>query len=73
MADQALSAKEQIANQVGKDLEPKLDLLLAQKAKPQAIQKNDTFFKKERHIKYGRTSSVDRNLRDRTLKFRTIL
>ena len=39
MADLALSAKEQIANQVEKDLEPKLDLLLAQKVKPQAMRK----------------------------------
>ena len=34
MADLALSAREQIQHQVEKDLEPRLDILLAQKVKP---------------------------------------
>ena len=40
MANLALSARDQI-QQVEKDLEPKLDKLLAQKVKPHAIRKND--------------------------------
>ena len=53
MADLALSAKEQIANQVEKDLEPKLDLLLAQKVKPQAMRRKDSVF-----LKKGETCQV---------------
>ena len=60
MADLALSAKQQISNQVEKDLEPKLDLLLAQKVKPQAMRKKETAFKKERNVKYGHISNVAR-------------
>ena len=43
----ALSAKEQIQNQVEKKLEPKLDMLLAQKVKPQAMRKKEAVAKKE--------------------------
>ena len=39
LANLALSAREQIQKQVEEDLEPKLDMLLAQKVKPQAMQK----------------------------------
>ena len=43
-----------------KALEPKLDLLLAQKVKPQAMRKKETAFKKERNVKYGQISNVSR-------------
>ena len=39
LANLALSAHEQIQKQVDEDLEPKLDILLATKVKPQAMQK----------------------------------
>ena len=57
MANLALSAREQIQQQVEKDLEPKLDKLLAQKIKPQAIRKKETVFRKERNVKFGASSS----------------
>ena len=56
----ALSAKEQIQNQVEKDLEPTQDMLLAQKVKPQAMRKKEPVLKKERNVKYGHTSNVAR-------------
>ena len=55
MANLALSAREQIQQQVEKDLEPKLDKLLAQKVKPHAIRKTgkkETVFRKGRDVKY---------------------
>jgi hypothetical protein len=39
MANLAMSAREQIQQQVEKEMEPKLDLLLAQEVKPHAIRK----------------------------------
>ena len=53
LADLALSAQEQTQNQVGKDLEPRLDMLLAQKVKPQAMRKKEPVAKKERNVKFG--------------------
>ena len=53
LADLALSAKEQIQNQVEKDLDPRLDILLAKKVKPQAMRKKESVMKKERHVKLG--------------------
>ena len=58
MANLAMSAREQIQQQVEKEIEPKLELLLAQKVKPHAIRKTgkkETVFRKERDVKY-RTS-----------------
>ena len=46
MANLALSAKHQIQNEVDKNLEPKLDELLARKVKPNAMQ-NTKSHKKE--------------------------
>ena len=66
MADLALSAKEQIEKQVEKDLEPKLDILLAQKVKPQAMRKKEPVFRKERNVKYGQSSNVARKQSKRT-------
>ena len=54
MARLAMSAREQIQQQVEKEMEPKFDLLLAQKVKPHAIRKRENkepVFKKERNIK----------------------
>ena len=71
MANLALSAREQIQQQVEKDLEPKLDKLLAQKIKPQAIRKKETVFRKERNVKFGASSSSSKSTsRKRTLHFR---
>ena len=56
LANLALSAREQIQNQVEKDLEPRLDMLLAQKVKPQAMWKKKSVAKKERHVKFGSNS-----------------
>ena len=36
-----------------KDLEPRLDMLLAQKVKPQAMRNKEPVAKKERHGKFG--------------------
>ena len=57
MANLALSAREQIQQQVEKDLEPKLDKVLAQKIKPHAIRKKETVFRKERNVKIGASFS----------------
>ena len=49
-----MSAKEQIQLQVEQEIEPKLELLLAQKIKPHAIrkkEKEETVFRKERNVK----------------------
>ena len=54
MAKLAMSAKEQIQLQVEQEIEPKLELLLAQKIKPHAIrkkEKEETVFRKERNVK----------------------
>ena len=51
MANLALSAREQIQKQVEEDLEPKLDMLLAQKVKPQAMRK-EPVARKEQHFKF---------------------
>ena len=55
LANLALSAREQIQSQVEKDLEPKLDMLLAQKVKPQAVRK-EPVAKKEQHFKFISTA-----------------
>jgi len=54
MASLAMSAREQIQQQVEKEIEPKLELLLAQKVKPHAIRKKENkepVFRKERNVK----------------------
>ena len=54
MASLAMSAREQIQLQVEKEIEPKLELLLAQKIKPHAIrkkEKEEPVFRKERNVK----------------------
>ena len=51
LANLALSAREQIQKQVEEDLEPKLDMLLAQKVKPQAMRK-EPVAKKEQYFKF---------------------
>ena len=51
MADLAISAHEQIQRQVERDLEPRLEMLLAQKVKPQAMRK-EPVAKKEQHFKF---------------------
>ena len=58
MADLALSAREQIQNQVERDLQPRLDMLLAQKVKPQAMRKKEPVAKKQRNVKYGHPKNV---------------
>ena len=52
LANLASSAREQIQNQVEKDLEPKLDILLAQKVEPQETQKKESIAKKERNVEF---------------------
>ena len=54
MASLAMSAREQIQQQVEKEMEPKLELLLAQQVKPHAIRKKENkepVFRKERNVK----------------------
>ena len=51
MANLALSAREQIQKQVDEDLEPKLDMLLAKKVKPQAMRKKPVA-RKDQHFKF---------------------
>ena len=47
----ALSAREKIQKQVDEDLEPKLDMLLAKKVKPQAMRK-EPVARKDQHFKF---------------------
>ena len=64
----ALSTKEQIQNQVEKDLQPKLDELLARKVKPNAMQNKKKAIKKERNVKFSssfqKSKLIKTNLRD---------
>jgi len=76
MASLAMSAREQIQQQVEKEMEPKLELLLAQQVKPHAIRKKENkepVFRKERNVKRKSsniTSATKSNLKRRNPKFR---
>ena len=78
MASLAMSATEQIQQQVEKEMEPKLELLLAQQVKPHAIRKKENkepVFRKERNSNVKRkssniTSATKSNLKRRNPKFR---
>ena len=75
LANLALSARKQIQKQVEEDLEPKLDMLLAQKVKPHAIQQ-EPVAKKEHHFKSEVLRKnkllLDSNLWEQTLNLRII-
>ena len=75
LADLAIFAREQIQRQVEQDLEPKLEMLLAQRVKPQAMRK-EPVTKKNNILNskaiHRRKLLLDSNSRDRTLNLRSI-
>ena len=67
LADLAISAREQIQRQVERDLEPRLEMLLAQKVKPQAMRK-EPVAKKEQHFKFKSVTQTQAVARQHSMR-----